>query len=294
MKAELFIDIVLLDEPGLSSLMQLKNQLGWNQTVDDLRRFLLLSPDGCFVAVHEGMVVGSITTICYEQKLAWIGMMMVEPRFRRRGIAGKLMNHALAYLHDKGVPVIKLDATPEGFPLYESLGFETETVIERWEGIGKGEPVGEPIGEPIPWLVEMKDEHFPLVLALDKKAFGPDRSALLRSLWESGPLSPLLSIAPGGELQGYCFARMGTHASYIGPLIAPNRNAAQQLFEGMLNQLKGQKVYFDANIATGFDPQYLSSKGFGKQRDLIRMSYRQKAAYGLSEFVYGIAGPALG
>ena len=290
MKAELLIDIVPLDEPGLPSLMQLKNQLGWNQTVDDLRRFLQLSPDGCFVAMHQEVVVGSITTVVYEQKLAWIGMMMVDPQFRRRGIAGKLMNHVLVDLSGKGVPIIKLDATPEGFPLYESLGFETETVIERWEGIGKDGSVGKPGSG----LVAMKDEHFPLVLALDKKAFGPDRSALLHSLRESSPTTPLVSIAPGGELQGYCFARTGTHASYIGPLIAVSRNAAGWLFEGMLNQLKGQKVYFDAHIAAGFDPQYLSSKGFGKQRDLFRMSYRQKASYGLSELVYGIAGPALG
>lgn len=287
MKEEIHIDIVPLEESGLPSLMQLKNQLRWNQSADDLRRFLLLSPDGCFVAVHEGGVVGSITTVSYEQKLAWIGMMMVDPQFRRRGIARRLMNHALVDLCDKGVPVIKLDATPEGFPLYESLGFETEALIERWEAVVYGQPVG----EPVPGLVEMKDGHFPLVLELDRKAFGVDRSALLQSL-RGG--SPLLSFSPSGELLGYGFARSGTHASYIGPLIAENKRIAGQLFDGMLGQLKGQKVYFDANIATGFDAQYLSSKGFGKQRDLIRMSYREKAPFGLSALVYGIAGPALG
>lgn len=291
MKQEIHIDIVPLEEPGLPSLMQLKNQLKWNQSADDLRRFLLLSPDGCFVAVHEGAVVGSITTVCYEQKLAWIGMMMVDPQFRRRGIARKLMNHALVVLSGKGVAVIKLDATPEGFPLYESLGFETEALIERWEGTASGGPVGEPIGEPVPGLVEMEEGHFPLVLELDRKAFGVDRSALLQSL-KGG--SPLLSFSSGGELQGYGFARNGTHASYIGPLIAARRNVAEQLLEGVLNQLVGQKIYFDANIATGFEPQYLSSKGFIKQRDLIRMSYGEKAPFGLSSLVYGIAGPALG
>ena len=60
-------------------------------------------------------------------------MVLVDPQHRRRGIATRLMETALAYLDEK-VAVIKLDATAEGNPVYEKFGFKTESLVERWRG----------------------------------------------------------------------------------------------------------------------------------------------------------------
>src|SRR4051812_32712413 len=79
---------------------------GWNQTVGDWQRFLDLSPDGCLLAECEGRPVATATTIRYGTELGWIGMMLVHPDFRRRGIARVLLKHCIEILRQAGVKSI--------------------------------------------------------------------------------------------------------------------------------------------------------------------------------------------
>lgn len=112
--------------------MGLVRAAGWNQTEADWKRFLEIGPAGCFVAEAEGEVCGTAATIVYGNQLAWIGMVLVSPSQRGRGIGTELLKLALGYLDSQGPLTIKLDATPQGRPIYERLGFEPECEIERW------------------------------------------------------------------------------------------------------------------------------------------------------------------
>ena len=96
--------------------MRLKEQAGWNQTEDDWRRLIESDPEGVFVAeLTQGSVpAGAAATVCYGKRLGWIGMVLVGPRFRRRGIGTRLVNRCIEYLRERGVETIKLDATPAG------------------------------------------------------------------------------------------------------------------------------------------------------------------------------------
>ena len=113
--------------------MRLKDTAGWNQTQGDWERFLRASPEGCFVAEREGRVVGTAATIVYEGRFAWIGMVLVDPATRGQGIGTKLLEKTIEYLDGCGIPSLKLDATPQGKPIYQKLGFVSEYEIERWQ-----------------------------------------------------------------------------------------------------------------------------------------------------------------
>lgn len=52
--------------------------------------------------------------------LQWI---CTEPRYRRRGLARAIVEAIIAWLEARGVHNVELHATPEGEPLYRSLGF---------------------------------------------------------------------------------------------------------------------------------------------------------------------------
>src|SRR5690348_4685599 len=108
--------------------MRLKEQAGWNQLEADWRRLLDWQPDGCFLAELDGAPVGTVTT-CRLGAVAWVAMMLVEAGQRRRGIGRALMVHALDDLDARGVRTVRLDATPLGRPLYETLGFVVETTF---------------------------------------------------------------------------------------------------------------------------------------------------------------------
>src|ERR1044071_6889045 len=128
------IEIRLLAEGDVAEAMRLKEGAGWNQTEEDWRRLLRLGPRGCFAATVGGRLMATTTTTSYGRALAWVGMVLVDPEFRRRGIATALVRAALGSLEAEGASAVKLDATPEGAHVYEGLGFEAELRIERWVG----------------------------------------------------------------------------------------------------------------------------------------------------------------
>lgn len=56
----------------------------------------------------------------------WISMLIVEPKFRRRGAGGFAVNFALKFLAKRGKKLAKIKTTEDNFPalsLYQSLGF---------------------------------------------------------------------------------------------------------------------------------------------------------------------------
>src|ERR671927_1874790 len=114
------VEIRLLGVADLPAAMRLKESAGWNQTEADWLRLLSLEPRGCFAATAEGgRLVGTVTTTTYGGELAWVGMVLVDPSLRRRGIASRLMGAALSYLDGEGIETVKLDATPDGRHVYE-------------------------------------------------------------------------------------------------------------------------------------------------------------------------------
>ena len=97
----------------------------WNQTARDWELFLKLSPHGCRVAVKDGLVIGTVTTVRYEERFSWIGMVLVDPAERGQGIGSLLMSEAMDVLND--IPSIRLDATPAGHKVYGSSTSRTNT-----------------------------------------------------------------------------------------------------------------------------------------------------------------------
>lgn len=286
MQGEAQAEIRLLTANDLPAAMRLKGLARWNQTESDWRRLLKLEPGGCFAASVDGRVVATTTTTTYGKTLAWIGMVIVDPAFRRRGIAARLMRTALASLQTMGIATVKLDATAAGRPVYEELGFVYESLIERWEGVARpAQATG---------CAALDEKRWSDLLALDRHAFGADRARLLELLRRDACAQALIIGAADKPLRGYALARSGSAASYLGPLVATDEQAAMQLLDGMLNQLIGRSVYIDFNKGFVASAAALAARGFVKQRDLVRMRFGQKNSAGTSPSVFAIAGPEVG
>jgi|SRR6185369_10371686 len=285
MQSTFGVEIRLLLEADIPAAMRLKEAARWNQTEDDWRRLLRLEPNGCFGAIKDGRLVGTTTTTIHGG-LAWIGMVLVEPQHRRQGIAAKLMDVALDYLKDK-VDTIKLDATSLGQPVYEKLGFQVESVVERWSGVAQSTS-----GETQP--AEVMDRNtVPELLNLDRVAFKADRSRLIETLIDAACVSPVWMRAAGGTLSGYALARSGTSRTYVGPVIAKDPEVAETLLDRMFSELAGREVYVDLNKQCSAGASLLSDRGFVKERDLMRM-VRGRESEKTSPLIVAIAGPEVG
>ena len=279
-------EIRRLSESDIPAAMRLKEAAGWNQTEADWRRLLALEPHGCFGAFKEERLVGTTTTTTYGNELAWIGMVLVDPQQRRQGIATQLLDVALGYLKER-VATVKLDATPEGQPLYERFGFEFESVLQRWS---RPRPSR---GNPTDRQKVMDRSEVSKLLQLDQLAFGADRSPLIEDLIAASVVAPGLLKKADGTLSGYALARPGSAADYIGPVVTNDPRQIGKLLDGALAQLQGTQVYVDCNTDCFANAQELSERGFVKERDLIRMTLGAPAQK-TSPLIFAIAGPEVG
>jgi len=63
-------------------------------------------------------VCGTATTISFENRFAWVGMVLVDRNTAAEASETELLKRAIEYLDGLKIPAIKLDATPQGKPLY--------------------------------------------------------------------------------------------------------------------------------------------------------------------------------
>ena len=266
--------------------MRLKTAADWNQTEADWKLYLGISPGGCFAAVFRGKVVGTVTTTNYANSVGWIGMMLVDPEYRRRGIASRLMQHAIEHLSE--CETIKLDATPAGKKVYDRLGFREEYSLCRMTTA-----TAPYIKTTNTEIIPITDDDFTEIAKTDEAVFGADRMPVLQFLAHHNP-GTARKLIRNDTITGYCMGRPGTNFYQVGPIVAETEQDALDLIKEILSNLKGQAVVIDVPGVQRNFLKWLVSCGFTKERPFIRMYYGSNAHPGLPEKVFGISGPELG
>jgi GNAT superfamily N-acetyltransferase len=242
----------------IAACMRLKEAAGWNQTEQDWANVLAIEPEGCWVAEVDGVVAGSTTAVCWGRELAWIGMVLVLPEFRRQGIARALMARAMEYCREREVGCVKLDATDMGRPLYEQFGFVEECLIERWRADTVAVPSEDEVQPVPPRSVEE-------ILDLDGQAFGADRGALLRMLIGQYP-QEWVALE-----DGFAMSRPGSNARFLGPCIAHDTDTARKLVAAILERYPGESWFWDLLPDNHAAAELASEFGFTMRRKLFRM-----------------------
>jgi predicted N-acetyltransferase YhbS len=272
--------MTLEDIPGA---IRLKDAAGWNQTAADWVRFISASPEGCFVMEYHGNVIGTSATIAYDGRFSWIGMLIVDEQFRGQGIGTALLARAIHFLDSQKIPTIKLDATPQGKPLYEKLGFISEYGIERWM---LSRTAKEKAAENL--SVSIED-----VLQIDRKIFGANRSGLLRSLAQEAPHLTLVDQQEG-EITGYSFGRLGSSADHMGPWVARNEDAAERLLNSFLLRSLRELIFIDCLRLNPWAVPLVKVRGFELSRPLTRMFRGTNGYAGQVELICASLGPEFG
>jgi GNAT superfamily N-acetyltransferase len=277
-----------LRETELADAEALVREAGWNQTAADWRIFLDL---GTVYAVRDstGRVVATAATLPHGGRFAWISMVLVTSHVRRQGLARRLMNRCIHDLTANSlVPV--LDATPAGRAVYSALGFEDTWGFHRLASAGQRPQPHTADGGLI--IRAITDADWPALCDYDAAAFGADRGAVLARLRGRVPPAELIAYR-GDRIAGFLLGRDGRSATQLGPLVADDDLAAQQLLLRGLAAVEGA-IYIDLADAKAELRQMLEEFGFAPQRPLTRMVYRRTESFDDPRRTFAVAGPELG
>jgi GNAT superfamily N-acetyltransferase len=252
-------------------------EAGWNQTHEDWSMLIQLSPNGCLGIDVNGVLVSTGTLFCYGRRLAWVGMVLTKIAFRGRGFARRILTHALNLADELGVETVKLDATDQGRPLYEKLGFCVEQPVERWLRPGDS-------GVP---LIPFGEDQSPGTgwHSMDSRAFGTNRTQLLEAL--------ALRRTPILEGTSYALSRPGRENNFLGPCVADSPKTAKTLIERSLLAAERGGWVWDLFPKNSSANGLATDLGFAPHRHLTRM-VRGKEMRGQEDLVFALAGFELG
>lgn len=251
------MEIVELEASRIDVAMGLVEAAGWNQVAADWLRLLKHPAGRGWLARYDGQDTGTVTTIEYGQQLAWIGMMLVDPKMRRRGVGKALMAVAIRHLRERGVKSIRLDATPAGRLLYEPLGFRLDCSFSRWLRPATG-PVSHDNETTLRSKTALNEAHW----QLDRLAFGADRSEWLETLRNESNCVVTDS--------GFGMLRPGRVADYLGPVVCEPTQA-----ESIITALiagSSRDLLWDLPANNPLAVSLAEKHGFKPVRELHRMT----------------------
>ncbi len=258
--------------------LELSIEAGWNQTTEDWQMLLDLAPDNCLAIEVDGELASTATLFCYGHRLAWVGMVLSRITYRGRGFARRLLTETLAIADRMQIESVKLDATDQGQPLYEKLGFRAEQPVERWARPADTAAPASSISQTAHSSVENW-------LAGDSSAFGLDRTQLLQALaYRNAPISMDRS---------YLLSRPGRLTNYLGPCVADSPAAARALITRALQTPSSGGFSWDILTQNANAVSLARELNFVAKRHLLRM-VRGKELRGREESIYAIAGFELG
>jgi GNAT superfamily N-acetyltransferase len=263
-------------------------EAGWNQDAADWRIFLQLG-SALAARAPDGTLAGTAAVLPYAGGFGWISMVLVAKPFRRRGIATRLLERCIDTLKNAGVVPV-LDATPAGREVYAPLGFRDGWPITRWRRTGAAPAALVPAQAPGARALHERD--WPALRALDARAFGCDRRALLERLRERSRGFACVCKSEG-VLRGFLLGREGRVATQLGPIVAEDEATAISLASWASARLAPPVIVdaLDRHRALG---GWLEANGFARERPYTRMTLAREVPFGDARRTMAIAGPELG
>ena len=215
-----------------------------------------------FVAERRRSIVGTGAGLLFGST-GWIGGLGVEPSSRRRGIASHSRLGSSSGCASAGAETLLLQATAQGRPVYEGLGFVAEGGYRMWwvppARRARRRWPAHPTGSAE--LRPLRTPDLDAVLALDRRVTSEDRALAIRAAWSSGGVA----LDEEGELRGY---HLDTPWG-PGPTVAADRDAGLALLETA--QRPDESVRVGVPEANGLAVDAMRDRGFEEVAGTERM-----------------------
>jgi GNAT superfamily N-acetyltransferase len=209
---------------------------GWNPGLHDAAAFYAADPDGFFVGTWHGEPVACISAVAYGAALGFIGLYIVQPAWRGKGLGIALWKAAMDYLGERN---IGLDGVLAQQANYRQSGFALAYRHVRYEGVARVEDVTADID-----LIDARSVPFDLLLAYDTHHFCAARALFLRA-WIAQDDTHAIVAMNGDIVRGMGVIRRCRSGLKIGPLFADDIAVARTLYRALSRTAPGETVFLD-------------------------------------------------
>jgi predicted N-acetyltransferase YhbS len=213
---------------------------GWNPGLHDAAAFHAADPDGFLVAEHRGEALGCISAVSYGGRFGFIGLYIVAPAWRGRGVGLRLWTEGMGRLTGH---VVGLDGVPAQQANYRRSGFVLAWNNVRFAGVARHiAPLN-----ALP-IVPLEAVDFTTLCNDDARVFPAPREAFLRR-WIGLPDATGLAWLEDGRLAGWGSIRRCREGHKIAPLVADNARIANALYTALCATVPaGDPVFLDVPL----------------------------------------------
>lgn len=245
---------------GLGAILGWAAEEGWNPGLDDAPAFHAADPAGFFLLEADGLPAAAVSVVNHGPEVAFLGLYLCRPEFRGRGHGLAVWGAALAHAGDRAVG---LDGVPAQQANYARSGFVPAGATLRIEG--RLAPA------PAPGAREARAEEIAALAALDAAANGYAKPDFLRAwLTPTATRRTAALDGPDGPL-GFATARLCRRGAKLGPVIAPDAEAALDLIRGALALVGREEAVVDVPEANAPLRARLAALGFAETFPTARM-----------------------
>ncbi|GLV63902.1 acetyltransferase [Bacillus mycoides] len=231
---ELEMRVERLRQEEIEDIVALSAYIGWDYNREEVETIF---NSGIVYGVwnERKKLIASAAIILYGEALASIGMVIVHPDYKGRGIGKAITNLCI-----KSVSVqtpIMLIATDEGKPLYEKLGFRAVSYVSKYicnSYNGNDYCVGNE-----DYMMNYEECDLEEIIKLDEYAFGTNREEFLTKRIMQSEQCIVVKDKEQNVL-GYGISIQTPENKIIGPIVAKNDTMAMRMVHYLVREHNGK------------------------------------------------------
>ncbi|MDM0032602.1 GNAT family N-acetyltransferase [Variovorax sp. J22P271] len=273
-----------LDLAEMPLVIEMAAREGWNPGLHDGASFHAADLGGFLVAEHGREAIGCIGAVSYAGRFGFIGLYIVAPAWRGKGVGLRLWRAGMARLAGH---VVGLDGVPAQQDNYRRSGFALAWNNARFAGVARGG------GTAPSQIVPLATVEASSLAADDRRVFPAPRDAFLRA-WVAMPDATGLAWLQDGRLAGWGLIRRCREGHKVAPLLADDPQVARALFAALCAAVPaGDAVSIDVPLPNADAVAMARAEGMRSVFETARMyagaapPCELQRVYGLTSFELG-------
>ncbi|MBN9897299.1 MULTISPECIES: GNAT family N-acetyltransferase [Bacillus cereus group] len=284
---ELEIRVERLREEKTGNIVSLSSYIGWDYNREEIETIFNV---GIVYGVwnEREELIASAAIILYGEKLASIGMVIVHPDYKGRGI-GKIITEACVKSVSAHTPIM-LIATDEGKPLYEKLGFRAVSYVSKY--ICNSYNANHKCAGNEEYMMVYKESDLEEIIKIDKGAFGTSRNEFLKQRIMQSEQCVVVKDTKENVV-GYGISIQTPENKIIGPVVAKNNAMAMRIVHDLARGHNG-KLRMDVPEGKNDFMKELEIAGFKKVntppimiKNSNRLLKRNSELYSIAAQIFG-------